>query len=183
MVLILLAASVSACQSIPLSFVAPYQADPEVQAKLLEIEGALLSVDVFDTAPNAILNMQCREQSIQFPRFGSVSQYIRNAFETELAAAGMYDQEASGYLTGTVNRAELRVDGRLASGAIGATWFIEIDLHSSNGRSLRVRSGRAYRTSFEVINCPEAARALMPAVQKLLRTAVMEPSFAALTRM
>ncbi|MDH3442227.1 MAG: hypothetical protein OEM63_15825 [Gammaproteobacteria bacterium] len=180
--LTLLAAIATACQSIPPSFVTPYQADPEVQAKLLEFEGALLSVDVFDTAPGAVLKMQCREQSIQFPRFGSVSEYIRNAIETELSAAGMYDQEASGYLTGTLNRAELRIDGRLASGAIGATWIIEIDLHSSNGRSMRVRSGRAYRTSFEVINCPEAAGALMPAVQKLLRTAVTEPSFPALVR-
>ncbi len=172
----------SACQTVPPSHISSYVPDSGVQEQLLQLDNVILGVETFGIDPGAYVNIQCGGEPIRFPGTSNIAEYIRGAIETELSVAGMYEQDVPVFLSGTVKRAELKFDGRLSSGAIGATWIIDIELRSSNGRSLRAVSGRAYRTGFEVISCPEAARALMPAVQKLIRTAVTQEQFQSLTQ-
>ena len=176
------AALCSACQTVPPSHISMYVPDPEVQEQLLQLDGVVLWVEKFEIDSGAYVNIQCGGEPIRFPGTSDLADYIRGAIETELSVAGMYEQDVPVFLSGTVKRAELKFDGRLSSGAIGATWIIDIELRSSNGQTLRAVSGRAYRTSFEVISCPEAARALMPTVQKLIRTAVTQTQFRSLTQ-
>jgi hypothetical protein len=165
------------CQTVTPSFVSRYMPDPDVQARLGQLDDVALSVAPFDIEPAARPDIECRGQPIRFSRARTIADYVRDAIETELSAAGKYDDAAAVTLSGTVRRAELRFDGRLSTGAIGATWILEIQLNSSNGRSLRATSGRAYRTGFEYISCTEAAKAVMPTVQKLIRTAVTQREF------
>ncbi len=169
-----------ACESVPPSLVSRYASDPEVQDRLYQMDVAGVGVLDFSTDMVEFGQDTCRAQPIRLPRGETMAEYIRSAFETEFARATLYDPDALLVLTGTVRRVRLRVDGRITTGAIGATWLIDLELHSSNGRSLLVRTGHAYRTDFRTISCPEAARALMPTVQKLLRTAVTHPEFAGL---
>ena len=176
------AACCSACQTIPPSFVSRYSPDPAVQERLSRVEGVVLAVGNFDTDADTYTDIPCRGQHIRFSRAGTLAEYIGSAMEAELSMAEMYDRLAPVVLSGTIKEVELKFDGRIASGAIGATWIVDVRFRSSNGQSLRVKSGHAYRNDFEVISCPEAARALMPAVQKLIRTAVTHPQFVSLTQ-
>jgi hypothetical protein len=157
--------------------------DPGVQEQLLQLDDVILEVEAFDVDSGAYVKIQCEGEPIRFPHADSFAEYIRDAIETELLLAGKYEQGVPVVLSGTVKQLEFKIDGRLASGAIGGTWIIDIELRSSNGQSLRAKSGIAYRTGFEVVSCPEAARAFMPAVQKLIRTAVTQQQFRSLTRM
>jgi len=179
---VLVAVICSGCQTVSPSFVSTYASDPLVQDNLARLEGVVLAVDEFDIESGAQAGVPCKGQPIRFSRTSTIADYIRDAIESELLTAGKYDQDAPVSLSGTIKHAELKFDGRVATGAIGATWIIDIELRSSNGQSLGVRSGRSYRTGFEVISCPEAARALMPAVQKLILTAVTQQQFALLAR-
>ena len=177
-ILVCLLLLLSACQSTPPSLVSRYASDVQVQARLREmnIGGGIALLD-FSTDVAKFGQDTCRSRPIRLPRGETLAEYVRSAFETEFFRAQVYDPDSFVVLTGTVTRIQLRRDGQITSGAIGGTWLIDLELFSSNGRKLQVRAGHAYRTDFQTINCPEAAKALMPAVQKLVRAAVTHPRF------
>jgi len=171
-----------ACQSTPPSLVGGYVSDPQVQERLFAIDGGGTGVAAFSSDVTTFGSDLCKSQPIQLPGGISMAEYLRRAFELELARAARLDPESEVFIWGTVKRVRLRSDGQLSTGAIGGTWILELELHSSNGKSFRVASGNAYRTGFQTISCPEAAKALMPAVQNLVRTAVLHDAFPALMR-
>lgn len=171
------------CQTTQTSLVSRYMPDAEAQERIREVGDVTVDVGVFSAAAERFGIVECRARPITLPAARTIAGYIKNALETELSRAGKYDQTAPVVITGIVRHVELKIDGRIMTGSIGATWIIELELVSSNGQSFRVRSGSAYRTSFETMNCPEAARAFMPAVQKLIRTAVSHRKFPALVQM
>lgn len=169
-----------ACQSNPPSLVSRYASDAEVQERLHQLDVAGFKVEVFSSEFREFGQDTCRGRPIRLPRGETMAEYVRSAIETEITRAALFDPEAPLFIYGTVRRVELKTDGRVMSGAIGATWLIDVEFHSSNGRSLLARAGHAYRTGFQTVSCAEAAKALMPTVQKLVRNAVANPNFARL---
>lgn len=159
-----------------------YTPDPAVQDALRPLEGVTLAVGEFDSAEERFDSVSCLEKPIGLPFAGTIAEYIGDGVETELVAAGLYDDDAAIAIGGTVTDLRLRLDGKLGSGAIGATWIVGLRLVSSNGRSVSVRTGSAYRTGFEFANCYQVAKSLMPIVQKLLREAMTQPAFVSLTQ-
>jgi hypothetical protein len=174
--------AISACQSTPPSLVSRYASDPAVQERLMQIDAGGIGVAAFSSDIGSFGSDLCKAQPIRLPRGETMAVYLRSAFELELARAARLDPESDVFIWGTVKRVRLRSDGQITTGAIGGTWLLELEIHSSNGRSFSVGSGSAYRTGFQTINCPEAARALMPAVQKLVRAAVLHDAFPSLLK-
>lgn len=159
-----------------------YTPDPAVQDALRKPAGAMLAIGEFDSAREQFDSVSCLDKPIGLPLTDTIAEYIGDGVEAELVAAGRYDGNSDLVITGTVTDMRLRLDGKLGSGAIGATWILGLRLRSSNGRSVSVTTGSAYRTGFEVANCYQVAKSFMPMVQKLLREAITNPGFAALTK-
>ena len=157
-----------------------YIPDPAVQDALRQPGGAMLAVGAFDSAREQFDSMSCLDKPISLPLADTIAQYIGDGVEAELVAAGRHDDDSELVISGTVTDMRLRLDGKLGSGAIGATWILGLRLRSSNGKSVSVTTGSAYRTGFEVANCYQVAKSFMPMVQKLLREAMTSPGFAAL---
>ena len=169
------------CASNPPIAVDLYTPDPAVQEALRQFDGMLLTVGAFESAAEPFDKVSCLDKPIGLPLADTIAEYIGDSVETELVAAGLYDGNSTLAIGGTVTDLRLRLDGKLGSGAIGATWIIGLRLLSSNGKSVSVTAGSAYRTGFEFANCYQVAKSFMPMVQKLLREAMTQPNFASLT--
>jgi hypothetical protein len=96
--------------------------------------------------------------------------YIRKALIDELKIAGVYDDNGSVVLTGTVTN--------LAFSSTIAFWDIALTVTSSNGRSVSVQEHYEFPSSFAAVTaCKRVADGYFPAVQNLLQKLIASPDF------
>lgn len=99
--------------------------------------------------------------------------YIRKAFIDELKIAGVYADNGSVTLTGTLDK--------LAFSSTVAYWDIWLTVRSSNGRSISVQEHYAFDGAFAAVTaCKRVADAYFPAVQNVLQKLIASPDFRSL---
>lgn len=143
---------------------------------LRELKGETLNVGEFKTAGDASSEIMCRAVGpIKTPDGESFATYVRKAFITELKVAELYSDKAPATITGQLEHVDFSsTDG---------SWDLKLTLNSSNGRSMSVSNRYSFTTSWVAETaCGQAAQALMPAVQDLIRQLVTKKKFASLVR-
>jgi hypothetical protein len=101
--------------------------------------------------------------------------YIKRALEDELKLAGMYSAQSPRVtLTGVVTKLAFSSTSGLTHG----WWDIELQLKSSNGKSLTTSEHYEFQSGFDALTaCKQTAEAYMPAVQDLMLKTVSAPEF------
>jgi hypothetical protein len=131
-----------------------------------------INVGVFTAKPKAGgSSTTCRAGGqINTPNGAPFSQYIRAALISELQMAEVYSPSAPVTLTGTLEHVD--------SDSVAGTWSIDLTVTSSNGKSLAIAEKYSFASSFAADTaCPQAAQALLPAVQDLIAKLVHDPGF------
>jgi hypothetical protein len=102
------------------------------------------------------------------------AQYIKDAFQEELFAAGVYAPNASTVIDGTITNLTF-------SSVSPASWNISMAVKSNSSPGYTVNTKYDFGTSFTAWDaCKNVADAFGPAVQELLKQVVSNPQFAAL---
>lgn len=106
------------------------------------------------------------------------TQYIQKAFEDELKLAGAYaPANAKVTLSGKVERLEFSSTRALT----GGSWSIDLQLSSSNGKSLKVAEYYEFSSGFAAPEaCRNTAEAFSRAVQNLVGKSVKDAAFVSL---
>jgi hypothetical protein len=111
---------------------------------------------------------------IQTPGGTPFEKYVEDAFRTEMLVADVLSDTAPVTLSG-------RLDKMHFSTAAEAIWELGVTLQSSNGRTLTVAEAYSFNWHFGGDSaCREAATAMAPAVQSLIRKTVQHPDFSSL---
>lgn len=106
----------------------------------------------------------------------SPTEYIRDAFQEELFAAGVYDPKSANSISG-------RVEALSFSSVSPASWTISMSLKSPTSAGYTVTTKYAFDTSWTAdAACRNVADAFGPAVQDLLKQVVNHPQFNALAK-
>ncbi len=110
----------------------------------------------------------------------SIAQFIGKAFNDELKLANIYSDNGVA-LIGSLTEINFSSGqgGLLSSG----WWDLSLSLNSGNGKSIRVANRYEFESSLDRnVACDRTARALIPAVQDLIKKVVTDPQFGALLR-
>jgi hypothetical protein len=108
----------------------------------------------------------------------TIPQFVEKAFNDEFKFASIYADNGV-VLSGTLSQIEFSSSAGLTNGY----WLLGMTLKSSNGKSMTVDSRYDFKSGFDAITaCNQTAQALGPAVQDLIKKAVTQPNFAAMTR-
>jgi hypothetical protein len=168
--------ALSACET-PTTQRYSISADNNQSIKALNAGGIALGA----FAAPAEFNPNCRALGPLMVADGiSHTEYIRRAFESELKVAGAYaDKTPRVTLTGSVKQLEFSS----SRGLTGGSWTIDLELVSSNGKTMGVKEYYEFNSGF-VANeaCRNTAEAYSRAVQNLVGKAVQSPSFPALVK-
>jgi len=152
-------------------------ADNNVALKSMNIQG----IGVSDFTGPTNFDSNCRAAGpVQVPDGLTHTQYIRKALEDELKVAGAFsDKTARVTLTGAVTRLEFSS----TRGLTGGTWVIDLNLKSSNGKSITTSEQYEFASGFIATTaCKQTAEAFHPAVQNLIGKIVRSPEFSALVQ-
>lgn len=108
------------------------------------------------------------------------TQYIQQAFESELKLAGAYSASPSRVvLSGKLDKLEFSSTRSLT----GGSWTMDLSLKSSNGASLKVSEYYEFDSGFSALEaCRNTAEAFSRAVQNLVGKTVKSEGFPALVR-
>jgi len=144
--------------------------------ELRTLKGQALNVGEFKSAQGARNEIMCRARGpIKTPDGESFATYVRRALVSELTYAEVYSDKAPVTLSGTLDE----VDFSSTTG----TWELALTVKSTNGRSLQVTEKYGFTPSLSAeTSCEQAAQALMPAVQDLIKQLVSHPEFDALVQ-
>ena len=151
-----------------------YQNSAPVQAALGAHAGRRLQLA--KVAPPAQFDAACRAGGpISLPDFLPYEEYIRRAFNQELQAAKIYDdQPGSLMLTGAITDLAFSTTGEYQ-------WKVGLRVQGSNGRSVTVSVSVPFKGSWAAaLACAAAEDAVPSTVQKLIEAVVASPDFSAL---
>lgn len=153
-----------------------YASSADNLTALRPLKGQALNVGEFKSAGEARNEIMCRARGpIKTPDGESFATYVRRALIAELQYADVYSTGAPVTLSGTLDE----VDFSSTAGA----WELALTVKSSNGRSLSVSQKYGFTPSISAeTSCEQAAQALMPAVQDLIKQLVSHAEFGALTQ-
>jgi len=171
--LLLLAVALAGCSTYAAS---RYVASADTVQALRAYRGrTTVAVGAFTaTMPNQ-REMKCREAGhFTTPDGETFEEFIRKAFVSELTSADLYAPGAPVTLTGHL----LTID--FSSGVTDASWTFRLEVRSSNGHWVTVLERYPIPGGADPAACRQTARALMPAVQKLVATIVRHQGFAGL---
>ncbi|MDL2284829.1 hypothetical protein LJC19_06790 [Oxalobacter sp. OttesenSCG-928-P03] len=172
-VILLVAISLSACTR----SIDGYSSDLAIVSALSAYSGQKISVQNFESSLGAGLTENCRGYAfIRTPDGEGFTQYIQNAFITELELAGIYAPDSPVIITGKITQISLST---LARGE----WTIKMTLTSNNGRSISAREQMFFKSNIVGESaCQVASDYFSFAVQNLLRKLITSPQFALLLR-
>lgn len=133
-----------------------------------------ISVGKFSSSDPTNNKITCRAIGFITPPNGEpFVDYVRNAFIEELTIAKIYSDTSLIILTAYLDKIEF-------SSHYGR-WDLAITITSSNGKSMSVAERYEFNATFDGERaCDYTARSLAPAVQNLLRQAVLSHEFASL---
>jgi hypothetical protein len=165
--------TVAACDTT--SAVAPYSASmPNVLAYQSALKGSGNAVRVGDfTAATGVAIPTCRlAGALDVTAGKSVQQYIKDAMQTEIFTAQVYDQNSSITITGYVDEVKLNTFGT-------GSWTLGLKVTSNRDPvGYHVEAVHMFSTSYTAVAaCRNATSAFAPAVQDLLGMVVANPGF------
>lgn len=166
----------AACES-PTTQRYAISADNNAAIKTLDVKG--VAVGTFQ--PPANFSENCRALGgLKVADNLTHTQYIQKAFEDELKIAGALSQGASRVtLSGKVTKLEFNS----MRAVTGGSWTIDLELVSSNGKSMKVAEYYEFNSGFSAPEaCRQTAEAFSRAVQNLIGKTVKDQSFTALVR-
>ena len=103
----------------------------------------------------------------------TVASFIKKAMNDEFKMAEIYSEDGI-TLDGIITKIEFSSMDGLTNGH----WEIEVQLNSSNGKSMTAYNNYRFSSGFDAITaCNATADALSPAVQDLINIIVNNPSF------
>jgi hypothetical protein len=156
-----------------------YAISPENNQAIKALGAGPIGVATFQ--PPADFSATCRALGpLQVADGLTHTQYIQKAFEDELKIAGAYAATgAKVTLTGKIDKLEFSS----SRGLTGGSWTIDLQLASSNGKSIMVKEYYEFNSGFAAPEaCRNTAEAFSRAVQNLVGQAVKNPGFAALVK-
>jgi hypothetical protein len=171
-----LIALLAACES-PTTQRYAISADNNVAIKALDVKG----VAVGSFQPPSVFDENCRALgALRVSDNLTHTQYIQKAFEDELKVAGALSQGASRLtISGKVTKLEFNSMRALT----GGSWTIDLELSSSNGRSMKVAEYYEFNSGFSAPEaCRQTAEAFSRAVQNLINKTVKDQNFSFLIR-
>jgi hypothetical protein len=138
----------------------------------LKAGGKQVSIGSVSMAPGVDESPLCRLMGpVKVAPGKTPSQYIRDAFEEELFAAGVYAPHATTVIDGTIT-------GLSFSSVSPASWNISMAVKSNSSPGYTVSTKYDFGTSFTAYSaCKNVADAFGPAVQELLKEVVSDPQF------
>lgn len=175
--LLITAALLSGCESVSPINVVRYSSNPLALQVLLDNPDSSVSVGSIKMGQGIGENLSCLNEEIPLPDGATIAEYIRTSLIAELAAAGQYNPNAQNTISGSIETAELEFTRRVMLAAHGGTWHIRINLTSTNGESIVIKSSHSYDTGYAPIRCNIAADYVMPAIQTLIYDIVRDSEF------
>lgn len=152
---------------------AEYAMSADNVTELRKIANKKIAVDSFSAVSTGEKHIMCRlAETISTPRGESFSDYIEDALKTELKMAGLYDQSS-----------KLRLSGKLikiyGSSMLGdAYWEVELEVKSSNGKSIQVHTKREYPSAFLAYTaCNNMASSFSPTIRQLITDIINHKDF------
>ena len=138
----------------------------------LKAENKKVSVGNIAMAPGVEESPLCRLMGpVKVAPGKSLPQYIKDAFQEELFAAGVYSPDAPTVIDGTVTALSF-------SSVTPANWNIAMTVKSNTLPGYTVTVKYEYGTSWSAYSaCKNVADAFGPAVQELLKQVVNNPQF------
>jgi hypothetical protein len=152
-------------------------ADTNVALKTMGVSG--ISVGSITGPPT--FESACRAAGPLAPPDGmSHAAYVKKALEDELKVAGAYSTAAPRVtLDGTIDKLAFSS----ARSLTGGTWDIDLELRSTNGKSLNMAEHYEFESGYSATTaCKQTAEAFMPAVQDLIAKIVRAPEFRSLVQ-
>lgn len=145
--------------------------------KTLQAEGKKVSIGSVSMAAGVDDSPLCRLNGpIKVAPGKSPAQYIKDAFQEELFAAGVYAPDAPTVISGTITSLSF-------SSVSPASWNIAMAVQSNTSAGYSVSTKYEFGTSWSAFSaCKNVADAFGPAVQALLKEVVSDPRFAALAK-
>lgn len=136
-------------------------------------------VRITSMTPPANFDAACRLMGpIQASDGMTIPQFVEKALNDEFKFANIYSESGTS-LKGTLKA----IDFSSTTGLTGGFWHINMELNSSNGKSMNVDNRYDFKSGFDAITaCNQTAQALGPAVQDLIKKAVTHPEFAELIK-
>ena len=102
---------------------------------------------------------------------GKRAEYIKEAMQTELFMAQVYDINASTKISGNLNSLKF-------SSASPARWEIDFSISSNKSEGYSVKTKFPFKTSYSAYSaCKNVADAFGPAVQQLIEDIISHPNF------
>ena len=154
-----------------------YRPDVANQKALSSVQGGHVALGAF-TQPADVSTMCRGNGPVEPPHDMSFAAYVQKAFADELQASGKLAGGSPGVtLTGKLTKVDFSSSYHLVHGY----WDLDLNLQSSNGRSLSAAEHYEFDTSvFAESACDRSAEALPRAVDQLIHQVVTSPAFPAL---
>jgi hypothetical protein len=173
--LVIMSLATTGCAIYPAS---RYSTSAETLTALRAFRGQTVAVAAFTARTPGRTKIICRGMNaIKTPDGEPFEEFIRQALIAELTIADVYAVSAPVVLTGVLESIDF------SSGATGAFWDIALTLRSHGDKSLDVTEHYVFTSAgHDWDACFWTARALMPAVQNLVGTAVRHPEFSGLLK-
>lgn len=140
-----------------------------------QTNNATVDIESFSTLGN-MENITCRK-IVYMGTPAEYTSYVENALKTEFAMAGMLSSDSPIKIKGIVKK----VEG--ANSVYRAYWAFDIELISSNGKSMTVSSKYDYSPVWNgTESCVKMKNTFIPATQKLIREILSNPEFVQLIK-
>lgn len=144
----------------------------------LKPKGAVVQVGDFGAAAD-VANPTCRMAgALDVSQGKRPEQYVRDALQTELFTAQVYDVNAPVAITGSLDQLEVNTFGT-------GSWTLGLTVRSSvDPVGYRVTTVRQFKSSYSAYSaCQNATNAFAPTVQQLIGQVVSNPGFSKLVGM
>lgn len=155
-----------------------YNVSADNVQKLRSYDNLKIDVSTFTATNKDESSVMCRlAETISTPQGEPFSDYIKEAFVSELKMAGIYD-----------NNADLKISGNLnkiyGSSMLGnAYWEIDVTISSSNGKSLKVNTKRDYPSTYLATTaCSNMGTSFAPTIKQLIGEIINHEDFITLTK-
>ena len=137
-----------------------------------------LDVSNFTASNKDESSVMCRlAETVSTPKGEPFSEYIKDAFVSELKMAGVYDKNSDLKISGNLNK----IYGSSMFG--NAYWEMDVTVTSSNGNSITVNIKRDYPSSYLASTaCNNMGTSFAPSVKQLIGDILDHKDFSKLVR-
>ena len=155
-----------------------YNVSADNVLKLRSIQNTKIGVANFTANTENETQVMCRlAETITTPKGETFETYIEEALKSELKMAEVYDENADIKISGNL----IKVYGSSMLG--NAYWEVEIQINSTNGKSIQVKTKREYPSSFLAMTaCNNMATSFSPTIKQLVNEIITHKDFNSLLK-